>query len=132
MRTIRMAGLPRFSATCILAGYFWMALAGALLLVTPPGTVSFSYDAVVHAIAVGFILSMIFGHAPIILPAVTGVKVRYSAAAYLPLVILHLSVLLRVAADLIERVDLRAASGPVTIIAFATYAATLIIVSRKQ
>ncbi len=132
MRTIRMAGLPRFSATCILAGYFWMALAGALLLVTPPGTVTFSYDAVVHAIAVGFILSMIFGHAPIILPAVTGAQVRYSAAAYLPLVILHLSVLLRVAADLIERVDLRAASGPVTIIAFATYAATLIIVSRKQ
>ena len=74
---------------------------------------------------------MIFGHAPIILPAVTGLRVRYSAAVYGPLVVLHLSVLLRIAADLFERVELRALSGPVTIIAFAGYAATLIIVSRR-
>ena len=132
MRTIRMTGLPRFSAACILAGYFWLALSGLLLFMTPPGTATFSYDAVVHAIAIGFILSMIFGHAPIILPAVTGVRVRYTAAAYLPFVILHLSVLLRVVADLFERVDLRAASGPVTIIGFAAYAAILIIASRRK
>ena len=132
MRTIRMSGLPRFSAACILAGYFWLAFSGLLLLVTPPGTATFAYDAVVHAIAIGFILSMIFGHAPIILPAVTGVRVRYSAAAYLPFVILHLSVLLRVVADLFERVDLCAASGPVTIIAFVAYAATLIVASRRK
>ncbi|MBI3704362.1 MAG: hypothetical protein HY244_11095 [Rhizobiales bacterium] len=132
MRTIRMTGLPRFSAACILAGYFWLALAGLLLLAMPPGAATFSYDAVVHAIAIGFVLSMIFGHAPIILPAVTGVRVRYSEAAYLPYGILHLSVLLRVAGDLFEGVDLRAASGPLTIVAFAAYAAVLIVASRKK
>ena len=131
-RTIRLSGQARFSAACLLAGYFWLGVAGLVLLVAPPGTTAFSYDAAVHVIAMGFVLSMIFGHAPIILPAVIGLRVRYSAAVYGPLALLHLSVLLRVAADLFERVELRAISGPVTIVALAGYAATLIIVSRKQ
>ncbi len=132
LRTIRFAGQARFSAACLLAGYFWLGSAGLVLLVAPPGATVFSYDAAVHAIAIGFVLSMIFGHAPIILPAVIGLRVRYSAAVYGPLVLLHLSVLLRVAADLSERVELRVISGPVTIVALAGYAATLVIVSRKR
>jgi hypothetical protein len=132
LRTIRLSGQARFSAACLLAGYFWLGLAGLVLLVAPPGATAFSYDAAVHAIAIGFVLSMIFGHAPIILPAVTGLRVRYSAAVYGPLVLLHLSVLLRIAADLFERVDLRAISGPVTIVAFAGYAVTLMMASRKK
>ncbi len=131
MRTIRFVGLARFSAACILAGYFWLMIAALLLLIVPPTTAAFSYDAIVHAIAIGFVLSMIFGHAPIILPAVTGLRVRYHAAYYLPLALLHLSVLLRVAADLVESVNLRMISGPVTVLAFAGYAATLIGASRK-
>ena len=132
MRTIRFAGLARFSAVCILTGYFWLVVAGLLLLTAPPGALALSYDAIVHAIAIGFVLSMIFGHAPIILPAVTRLKVRYHAAAYLPLALLHLSVLLRVAADLVGHVDLRAVSGPLTVLAFVAYAATLIIASRRS
>ena len=131
-RTIRLSGQARFSAACLLAGYFWLGLSGLVLLVAPPGAATFSYDAAIHAIAIGFVLSMIFGHAPIILPAVIGLRVRYSAAAYAPLVLLHLSVLLRVAADLFDQVEIRTISGPVTIIALAGYAATLMIVSRKR
>ena len=130
-RTVRFPGLARFSAACILAGYFWLVVAGLLLLILPPGTAAFSYDAIVHAIAIGFVLSMIFGHAPIILPAVIGLRIRYNAAAYRPLALLHLSVLLRVAADLFECVDMRTISGPVTVLAFVGYAATLIVASRK-
>lgn len=132
LRTIRLPGQARFSAACLLAGYLWLGLAGLVLLVAPLGATAFSYDAAVHAIAIGFVLSMIFGHAPIILPAVTGLRVRYSAAVYGPLVLLHLSVLLRIAADLFERVEMRVVSGPVTIVAFAGYAATLMITSRKK
>ncbi len=132
LRTIRLSGQARFSAACLLAGYFWLGLAGLVLLVAPPGTTAFSYDAAVHAIAIGFVLSMIFGHAPIILPAVIGLRVRYSAAVYVPLVLLHLSVLLRIAADLFEQVEMRIISGPVTIVAFAGYAVTLLIASRKK
>jgi len=132
LRTIRLSAQPRFSAACLLAGYFWLGLAGLLLLVAPAGMTAFSYDATVHTITIGFILSMIFGHAPIILPAVTGLRVRYTAAAYVPLVLLHLSVLLRIAADLFERIEMRIISGPITVIALASYAATLMIASRKK
>ena len=75
---------------------------------------------------------MIFGHAPIILPAVIGLRIRYSATVYGPLVLLHLSVLLRIAGGLFEHIEMRAISGPITIIAFAGYAATLVLASRKK
>lgn len=131
LRTVRLSGQPRFTAACLLAGYFWLGVAGILLLVAPPGATVFSYDAVVHAVTIGFILSMIFGHAPIILPAVTGFRVRYNPAIYVPLVLLHFSVLLRIAGDLFDRIEIRTMSGPLTILALAGYAATLMITSRK-
>lgn len=132
LRTIRLAGQARFTAACLLAGYFWLGLAGLLLLVIPPGTAAFSYDAAIHAIAIGFVLSMIFGHAPIILPAVTGLRIRYSAAAYVPLVLLHLSLCLRIAADLAGWIEIRTTSGAATIAALVGYAATLLIAARRR
>jgi hypothetical protein len=130
-RTVRLAGLARFSATCLLAGYFWLAVAGGLLLLGAPGNDPFVYDAAIHAITIGFVLSMIFGHAPIILPAVTGWRVRYGQAAYAALALLHASVLLRVAADLTEAVDVRVVSGPMTVLALMVYAATLLFYSLR-
>ena len=132
IRTIRLSAQPRFSAACLLAGYFWLGVAGLLLVVVPPGSTAFSYDAVVHAVTIGFVLSMIFGHAPIILPAVVGLRVQYSAAAYAPLALLHISVLLRIAADLFDWVDVRTVSGPTTVLALACYAAILVIVRSKS
>jgi hypothetical protein len=132
LRTIRLSAQPRFSAACLLAGYFWLGVAGLLLLVVPPNSTAFSYDAAVHAVTIGFVLSMIFGHAPIILPAVVGLRVQYSAAAYIPLALLHLSVLLRITADLFDWIEVRTVSGPATIIALVCYAAILMIVPRRS
>jgi len=131
-RTVRQVGQPRFSAISILAGHIWLGVAGVLLLMTPPSAAAFSYDAVVHAIAIGFVLSMVFGHAPIILPAVTGVRVRYSGLAYAPLVLLHISAALRVGSDVLEWIDLRAVSGTVTVVALVSYVATLAAASWKR
>jgi hypothetical protein len=103
-----------------------LGIAGLLFLIALPRTTIFSYDAAVHSVAIGFVLSMIFGHAPIILPAVIGLRVRYNAAVYGPLVLLHLSLLMRTTADLFNRVDIRTISGPVTIVAIISYAVILI------
>ncbi len=132
MRTVRMAGQARFAAVCMISGYAWLGVAGIVLIVRPPGTSIFAADAAIHATAIGFVLSMVFGHAPIILPAVTGWRVRYAAAAYGPLALLHASVLLRVVADLGEIVALRAVSGVLTILALVTYAATLAVATRRS
>ncbi len=89
--TLGQQALPRFVAVCLLAGYFWLAAAGAIFILRGP------WDAALHAVFLGFVFSMIFGHAPVILPAVLGVRFPYSPALYFPLALLHASVAVRVA-----------------------------------
>ena len=88
--TIRQERLPRYVAACLLAGYAWLALGGALM------ALGAAYDAALHAIFLGFVFSMVFGHAPVILPAVLRVRLPYHPVLYLPLALLHASLALRV------------------------------------
>jgi hypothetical protein len=99
-RTIRQSGLTRFIAVALLSGYAWLGAAGALALGSGATLAGAPYDAVLHAILLGFVFSMIFGHAPIIFPAVLGIRVAYRPAFYVHLGLLHASLLLRVAGDL--------------------------------
>ncbi len=98
-RTVRQRGLTRYIATCLLAGYAWLAIAGATMLVAGLSPGSRAYDAALHAVLLGFVISMVLGHAPIILPAVMRTALPYAPRFYAPLVLLHLSVALRVAGD---------------------------------
>ena len=131
-RTVRLSGQPRFSAVAILIGHAWLGVAGVILVAAPPGVGAFSYDALVHAIAIGFALSMIFGHAPIILPAVIGIRVRFTSIAYIPLVLLQLSLGLRLTGDFLERADLRESGAFITLFALALYAAALAFSSTAR
>ncbi|MEO7116480.1 MAG: hypothetical protein ABIZ18_11545 [Caldimonas sp.] len=99
-RTVHGRGLTRFIAVCLLAGYVWLAVGAALFLAdgtAPPG--SPVYDAALHAITLGFVFSMVFGHAPIILPAVTKFSLPYRSAFYAPLALLQLSLVVRLGGD---------------------------------
>jgi hypothetical protein len=87
--TVRQAKLERYVAVCLLAGYFWLAVGGVLM------ALSIGYDAALHAVFLGFVFSTVFGHAPIILPALLRVAYPYHPVLYAPLVLLHLSVALR-------------------------------------
>ena len=55
------------------------------------------YDAVLHSIFLGFTISMIMAHAPVILPAVLRIRLPYHPAMYVPVVVLHATLLVRVA-----------------------------------
>ena len=88
--TIRQDRLPRYVAACLLAGYFWLGVGGALMALAT------AYDAALHAVFLGFVFSMVFGHAPVILPAVLRVRFPYHPALYLPLALLHASLAVRV------------------------------------
>lgn len=92
-RTVFAEGLSRYMAVCLLVGYFWLGIAGVAWCATSLGLPLM--DAALHALALGFVFSMMLGHAPVILPAVARVKVQYSAAFYLPLVLLHGSLAVR-------------------------------------
>ncbi len=98
--TIRSDGMPRYIAACLLAGYIWLAAAGVMMIGFGSRLAGVQYDAMLHAVLVGFTISMIFGHAPIILPAILGREIRYHPVLYAPLVLLQVSISLRIAGDL--------------------------------
>jgi hypothetical protein len=98
-RTVRQAGLTRYIAVCLLLGYGWLLLGGMLGMAGAFAVGHPLRDAALHAVLLGFVFSMIFGHAPIIFPAVAKVRIPYHPAFYLPLALLHLSLLGRVIGD---------------------------------
>jgi hypothetical protein len=122
---LRRSGQTRFMAVCMVSGYVWLAAAGVSLIALSPDAYAFSYDVALHAIVIGFVLSMVFGHALIILPAVVRLRVRYAAALYGPLVLLHGSVALRAGSGWAEWSFGRMASGPLTACALAGFGAVL-------
>ena len=106
--TVKRPGLPRFAAIALMAGYAWLlvgAFAGGGLAI--------------HAVTLGFVFSMIFAHAPIIVPVVLRTQVRFSAWLYVPLVLLHLSMLVRAFAPGLLAGALNAAAIAVFIVTFA-------------
>ncbi len=133
-RTVRGTGLTRYIAVCLLAGYAWLAAGGAIALFaggSVPGTLA--HDAAVHAVALGFVFSMVFGHAPIIVPAVVRAAVPYHPSFYLPLVLLHTSVAVRVAGDAVASPGLRSAGGILGALAIAAFiVSTLAAVLRGR
>ena len=111
-RTVKASGLTRFIAICLLSGYVWLGVSGmSMLLAGGPGTGGMAYDAALHAMFLGFVFSMVFGHAPIIFPAVLRVTVPYSPYFYAPLALLHVSLFIRLAGDWMASPQWRAWGG---------------------
>ena len=101
-RTVWQTGVTRFIAVCLLSGYVWLGVSGVLTWCFASVLAGPYYDAMLHTVFVGFVFAMIFGHAPIILPAILGRTTSpYQPALYVPLLLLHASLLLRVVGDLI-------------------------------
>ena len=94
-RTIHTTGLTRYLAGCTLAGFCWLGVASAIWLLGGPALDGTRYDALLHAVFLGFTLSMIMAHAPVILPAVLRRPLPYHPALIAPAVLLHASLALR-------------------------------------
>lgn len=122
-RTIRQNGLSRYVAVCLISGYVWLGIAGLLMPELDAGLAVPAYDAALHALFVGFVFSMVFGHAPMILPAVLGVRLSYHPVFYGPLALLHLSLALRLAGDLLELTPWRQWGGLANAIAIVVFIA---------
>jgi hypothetical protein len=101
-RTVRQRGVTRFMAICLLGGYAWLGAGGAIGAVTGVAMPGLLYDAMLHAVFIGFVISMVFAHAPVIFPAVLGLPLEYHPAFYLHVGVLHISLILRVVGDLVD------------------------------
>jgi hypothetical protein len=134
-RTVRTSGVTRFIAVALLSGFVWLGVAGLLALRFGAVAAGPYYDAILHALLVGFVFSMIFGHAPIIVPAVLRVTVAYRPAFYLPLGLLHASLVLRIVGDCTPWLQGRRWGGllnAVAIVAFFASMAHGILGSRRR
>jgi hypothetical protein len=121
-RTVKTSGLTRFIAVCLLSGYVWLALSGmSILLPGGLGLGGAAYDAALHAVLLGFVFSMVFGHAPIIIPAVLRVAVPYSPYFYAPLGLLHASLFIRLAGDWMSIAQWRAWGGALNALALLAF-----------
>jgi hypothetical protein len=120
-RTVRKPGLTRFIAIALLLGYVWLAIGGGLALAAGGVMAGFAYDALLHAVLIGFVISMVFGHAPIIFPSVLGIPAAWNRSAYLPLVLLHLSLVVRVGGDLLESIAVRRWGGLLNAVAILLF-----------
>ncbi len=126
LRTIRLQGVPRFSAANLLAGAGWLAVGGVLRAIFPADLTLPQYDAVLHSVFLGFVFSMIFAHAPIIFPAILGRPLPFSNRFYLHVVLLHLSMVLRVGGDLGGSIPMWQWGGALNVIALIVFLANTI------
>ena len=97
-RNAKRSGLPAFSARAVLLGYGWLALSGFQMAFW--GLSGANLDRVLHGVFVGFVLSMVMAHAPIIFPALLKFPMRFSNWLYLPLLLLHGSLAVRASGSL--------------------------------
>lgn len=132
-RTVRQPGLTRFIALSLLVGYAWLAAGGLFaVLFDSPFSNLLQYDALLHSLFLGFIISMIFGHAPIILPAVLGRAMAFRSFFYAHLILLHLSLLMRVGGDLLNAPSVREWGGMLNVIALLLFLANTALALRAR
>ena len=115
----------------MLAAYGWLAVAGILWLTSEflPGDLV--YDAAVHAVFIGFTLSMIFAHAPVILPAVLHRALPYHSALYVPVVAVHLGLILRIVSDTQNFVPGHQIGGVVNVVGVLGFLITAVILAVR-
>ena len=131
-RTVRRQGLTRFIAVALITGYVQLLLGGFLLLIFGLQPGSLAYDAAVHALLLGFVFSMVFGHAPLIGPALLKIQLPFHALFYAPLALLHGGLLLRLGGDALDWLALRRAGAWLSTLAIALFVFTLIWRARAR
>jgi len=130
---VRQTGLTRFIAVCLLSGYVWLGVGGLLTWRFAGVLAGPYYDAMLHTVFVGFVFAMIFGHAPIIIPAILGRTTSpYHPALYVPLLLLQASLLLRVVGDLLGWWPGRQWGGLLNALAVLLFLITLGRVLRRR
>ena len=121
------AGWASHTAQCLTVGYLWL-LVGALLglygeLRVDAGPLAATG---LHAVLLGFVFAMVFGHAPIILPALLRLRPAYTGLARLPLWLLAASLALRIVAVGVGRHDALMVAGAGHALAILLFAAVML------
>jgi hypothetical protein len=96
-----------YAKFCLLSAYLWLIVCSLVGLWAAPTDSGFAYDAFLHALFLGFVFSMVFSHAPLLLPRVLKTPVPFHPFFYAHWVLLQASLITRVGGDMLESVPLR-------------------------
>jgi len=130
--TVRMKGLPRLAAVCMLSGYAWALVPALMWVIAPPAFDGYGYDAGVHAITIGFVVSMLLAHAPVIIPAVARREVPYHVAMWVPFAFLQLSLLVRLLAGAREAAYPWRLGGTLGVVGMLLFVGTTLTVTIRR
>lgn len=118
---VRQTGLTRYIGTCLLCGYGWLLTGGVIGMAWHPLQPGAGYDAWLHAILLGFVMMMVFGHALVIFPALTRLRLAYHRGFYLPVLVMQGGLLVRLAGDLAGCLPARQAGGLINALAIVLF-----------
>ena len=130
-KSIKAKGQHRYSGLLLITGYCWLIVTAIVFIAW--NNFAFGYDAVIHSFFIGFVFSMIFSHAPIILPAVLKMPVKiFRPRLYLWFVLLQASLLVRVIADIAEDAACRKYAGFTTGIIILVFFINIVLNVRSE
>jgi hypothetical protein len=128
-KSMKSQGIHRYIGTVLFSGYIWLFISGLLMLINPD--LVYAYDAVLHAFFLGFVFLMIFAHAPIIFPGVMGFSFTpYHKSLYTWMILLNLSLLMRIVADLFFLNEMRQISGIISGVIIIGFFINLLVIIR--
>ena len=130
-KSIKAKGQHRYSGSLLITGYLWLIITSILLITEK--NLSFGYDAVLHSFFIGFVFSMIFSHAPIILPAVAKLPIKiYRPFLYVWFIALQFSLIMRIIGDVAEHIAIRRWSGMINGITILLFFLTVIFIVVQE
>lgn len=129
-RSIKREGQHFFSGLVLLFGYGWLIICGLFMAY---GSYSgLLYDPAVHSFFLGFVFSMIFAHAPIILPGVLKITINpFNRSLYIWFILLQLSLALRIVGSLSNSTILKLHGGILNALAILGFFISMAILVRK-
>ena len=119
-----------YSGLVLLFGYGWLVICGLFMIYGAYW--GLLYDAVLHSFFLGFVFSMIFAHAPIILPGVLKMPVNpFNKSLYIWFILIQLSLISRVMTSFIGVSELKFYGALFNGVAILGFFITMIILVAK-
>jgi hypothetical protein len=122
-RGIARSGWALHTARCLRAGYGWLVLAALWGMAAAWNGVPVAGPGPLHVLLLGFVFSMVFGHAPIVLPALLRMPIAApTGREFVPVILMGGGVALRAVGDLLMLPGARMLAGLVQVGAIVAFA----------
>jgi hypothetical protein len=124
---IARPGWARHTARCLRLGYVWLAAAAAWGVLRAAQGLPLAGPGPLHALLLGFVFAMVFGHAPIVLPALLRRPIATPRRlAAVPVIAMSLGVALRALGDLLGSDPWRATAASLQALAIVAFAVVML------